>query len=235
MGRVILMENHRPTCSVAGCSSPVQTRASGLCIMHNARMKRHGSTDDPRPEGYGEKKKHPLWLRWAKFKNRGLLCAEWLDFGSFVAGVSPAPDRAKKLARRDDSKPYGPDNFIWLITPTRDETLAYYRAWNKANPHARRAKHLADKYDITIPEYDAMHAAQGARCAICNREEQRPDNQRRGLKRKLAVDHDHKTGMVRDLLCGNCNTMIGEADEDSARLFAAIQYLAKWGKVQKVS
>ena len=180
--------------------------------------------------------RHPLFERWKTLKARKVLCGEWhANFRDFLAGVGMPPEGYKKLYRPDESAPYGAGNAEWRKTPSRDEVLAYAKAYNRANPHKRRTKHLADKYGITIADYDRMHVAQGGRCAICNREEQRPDNQRRGLKRKLAVDHDHKTGEVRNLLCGNCNTMLGEADEDPARLFAAIQYLAKWGKVSKVS
>jgi hypothetical protein len=46
--------------------------------------------------------------------------------------------------------------------------------------------------------------------------------------RELAVDHNHETGQVRDLLCHNCNALLGMCREDKAVLLAAIKYLWKW-------
>jgi hypothetical protein len=65
-------------------------------------------------------------------------------------------------------------------------------------------------------DYDAMYERQGGRCAIC--EQHRP-------KQKLVVDHNHKTGNVRKLLCLHCNTLIGYAREDIAILLSAVAYL----------
>jgi len=62
----------------------------------------------------------------------------------------------------------------------------------------RRHGALLRKYRITQDDYERMYVAQNGRCALCRRE--RPI---------LAIDHDHKTGRVRDLLCTRCNTGIG--------------------------
>lgn len=80
------------------------------------------------------------------------------------------------------------------------------RRWKQANPERvkfnDRNKHLRRNYGITEHEYQDMHAAQGGLCAICRSPE--------GAKnRRLAVDHCHKTGLVRKLLCGRCNGALG--------------------------
>jgi hypothetical protein len=49
---------------------------------------------------------------------------------------------------------------------------------------------------VTVEQYDAMLAAQGGGCAICGTKPK---------TRRLDVDHDHKTGRVRGLLCHRCN------------------------------
>ncbi|HEY1389714.1 MAG TPA: endonuclease VII domain-containing protein [Ktedonobacterales bacterium] len=72
------------------------------------------------------------------------------------------------------------------------------------------------QYGITIEQYHAMHARQGGRCAICGTSEE-----------KLVVDHNHKTGQVRELLCHLCNAMIGCAREDIAILTSAVAYLQR--------
>lgn len=80
------------------------------------------------------------------------------------------------------------------------------------NPERERAKGLA-QYDLTIAEYDEMLAAQGGACAICQRKPKKSGP-------RLAVDHEHRTGLVRGLLCGNCNWNLIGAFHENARLFA---------------
>jgi dihydroorotase-like cyclic amidohydrolase len=50
-------------------------------------------------------------------------------------------------------------------------------------------------------------------------------DKRTGKIRALAVDHDHKTGKVRALLCRNCNTGLGNFQDSPELLKTAIQYL----------
>jgi hypothetical protein len=45
---------------------------------------------------------------------------------------------------------------------------------------------------------------------------------------RLSIDHNHETGEVRELLCGDCNTAIGMAKEDPEILQAMISYLKRW-------
>ncbi len=74
------------------------------------------------------------------------------------------------------------------------------------------------RYGITAADYEAMYERQGGRCAICG-----------AAEGKLVVDHNHKTGKVRELLCHLCNAMIGCmigcAREDLAIIAAAAAYL----------
>lgn len=79
---------------------------------------------------------------------------------------------------------------------------------------------LQRTYGITLAEYDTMLIAQGGGCAICGRSPE--ENGRR-----LGVDHDHETGEVRGLLCGNCNQGIGFFKDDTGRLRSAANYLEK--------
>ena len=87
------------------------------------------------------------------------------------------------------------------------------RYW--ANPMAVREKHLKRKYKITLKDYDAMFLSQSGRCAICGKSQ----------NRAFDVDHNHKTGQVRGLLCTNCNRMIGHAGDSSETLKCAAEYL----------
>jgi hypothetical protein len=81
----------------------------------------------------------------------------------------------------------------------------------------RRAHHINKKFGLSTEQYDAMLAAQGGHCAQCPW----PDKP----YKRLAVDHDHKTGRIRGLLCADCNRGIGLFGDDPARLRAAADYL----------
>jgi hypothetical protein len=80
-----------------------------------------------------------------------------------------------------------------------------------------RNKRLLDKFGITSEEYDYLLAAQSGVCAICKNPPK---------KGKYAVDHDHKTGILRGILCMWCNhKLLGGAREKIELLKAAIIYL----------
>ena len=104
----------------------------------------------------------------------------------------------------------------------------YSAEWYKNNRKKARVSQLKYKFGITLEEYNEMAEAQGGVCAIC---EKVNDTRRKGtndgedVKMSLAVDHNHKTGRVRGLLCGNCNTSLGSFKDNPALLRKAIQYL----------
>lgn len=68
------------------------------------------------------------------------------------------------------------------------------------------SKHKLDnyymkKYGITWKDRMVIWKKQKGRCAICNKHE-------RHFKNRLAVDHNHKSGLVRGLLCFRCNKFL---------------------------
>ena len=79
-----------------------------------------------------------------------------------------------------------------------------------------RASNLAKKYGITEQQYDDLLKAQHGVCAICGRHQH---------YQRLSVDHDHKTGRVRGLLCMQCNRGIGRFFDSPIRLRSAAEYL----------
>lgn len=89
-------------------------------------------------------------------------------------------------------------------------------------PQRVRANSLQRLYGISPAEYDALFAAQAGLCAICRKPE---SMERLGVLRGLCVDHDHKTGKVRGLLCARCNVAIGHLTDDPAVIHAAARYL----------
>lgn len=69
-------------------------------------------------------------------------------------------------------------------------------------------------YGLSVEEYERLLREQGGVCAICRHPE-----------KELGVDHVHKTGRVRALLCLNCNLAIGHLYEDPLRARALAAYL----------
>lgn len=115
---------------------------------------------------------------------------------------------------------------IWR-EKNRDKCRAYARDWMRRNPiHSHKHK-LANRYGITLQEYDSMLEAQNGVCAICGKDETRTDH-RTGKPQKLSVDHNHSSGKNRGLLCDACNKVIGQFAEDSRRFRKAAEYLDKY-------
>jgi hypothetical protein len=83
----------------------------------------------------------------------------------------------------------------------------------------RRAK-MRQVYGISIEGYRRMLDAQGGKCAIC-----KTDKPNGPSKKYFCVDHCHKTGKNRGLLCCHCNFMIGHSKDDVSILAEAISYL----------
>ena len=103
-----------------------------------------------------------------------------------------------------------------------DRAMEASYAWQDANPEKVFAYNLKSKlmkkYGLSVEDWDSMFKNQNGRCVICGRHQSE-------LKRSLCVDHDHKTGKVRGLLCFNCNMAIGFLDDNKQSLKNAISYL----------
>ena len=80
---------------------------------------------------------------------------------------------------------------------------------------ALREKRWLKKYGLTAAQYWEMYERQMGCCAICGSSE----------KKRMAVDHCHKSGAVRGLLCVACNLGLGNFRDSPAYLSTAISYL----------
>lgn len=79
---------------------------------------------------------------------------------------------------------------------------------------------------VDAARYQEMLREQGGVCAICRQPERHKDGLS-GKPKDLAVDHDHKTGAVRALLCSACNTALGLFSDSETLLGEAISYLKR--------
>ncbi len=91
-----------------------------------------------------------------------------------------------------------------------DKGKATYRRYNGTD--TARATGLRYRFGITLDEYNALLEAQEGVCAICGQPEIALG--RNGRTRHLSVDHDHRTGQVRGLLCHECNVELGRFERE---------------------
>lgn len=90
---------------------------------------------------------------------------------------------------------------------------------NKEKIAIANCRYLIKKlYGLTLEQYNDMLVNQVGVCAICK---EKPAD------RRLSVDHNHKTGKVRGLLCRNCNTALGGFKDSVLILKSAIEYLGR--------
>lgn len=108
-----------------------------------------------------------------------------------------------------------PGTGVKVCLGCKRENGARYRTENR---ESIRRKNRLNRYGISETEFKHFWTAQGGACAIC------------GLlfvEHEYHIDHDHKTGAVRGLLCVACNTAIGLLKESTEVLQEAIHYLER--------
>ena len=120
--------------------------------------------------------------------------------------------RHKQPKRREYQKKWAKEN----LNNASAKAKAAYRAWKY---------HIKKKYGITDIQYAELLSAQDGVCAICFK---------RPTKRRLAVDHDHKTGKIRGLLCYPCNYFILGRTAKAELLFKAFEYLKRAEEAEKL-
>lgn len=89
--------------------------------------------------------------------------------------------------------------------------------WRVAKNAAQRAYAYRSKYGLKNGEYKEMLELQKGLCLICRT--------KCATGNRLCVDHDHRTGKVRGLLCQACNTGIGKLQDDRLIVLRAADYL----------
>lgn len=97
-------------------------------------------------------------------------------------------------------------------------SVKHSKKWKQDNRIRWNAKqreiHVRNKYGISMDEYRSMMSI--GKCAICNRADIR-----------LNLDHNHKTNIIREVLCINCNKGLGHFQDNPELLIAAARYLDK--------
>lgn len=112
------------------------------------------------------------------------------------------------IARRTWKREYNRKN--------RERVNAAERARRAANPELFMATKLRYRYNIDYEQYKALMEKQSGLCAICKE------------RAAVDIDHDHKTDVVRGLLCRSCNVGLGQFKDDIEMLEKALAYLRHW-------
>ena len=123
----------------------------------------------------------------------------------------PEVKERRRCERRDSYKKTG-------FTETMKRALMKYRSTEKFRKTAReyRRKQIYLQLGITLRKYDELFEKQNGVCAICGLPE---------IMKRLCVDHNHRTGEVRGLLCSQCNILLGCANDNIETLEKAKEYL----------
>jgi len=136
--------------------------------------------------------------------------------------------RKNKIKISQYAKVYYKKNKIKILSQSkiyskknRTKILQYqksYKQKNKIKIVKNSAKHglryrLMAEYGLTVFDYNKMKRAQNNRCAICRK------------KKKLYVDHNHSSKIIRGLLCSQCNSVLGYSFDSKEILTSSIKYL----------
>ena len=139
-------------------------------------------------------------------------CARCMEIKApeYFAVVGNGERNGVKLTRRNSYCRSCAKSKAW------DDRHSDFKAWYGR----QRKSYLRYRYGIETSEYEKIFKSQFGACAVCGfvNLEGKP----------LHIDHDHASGVVRGLLCGNCNRMLGLAMDKISTLNSAVDYLEKW-------
>lgn len=139
-----------------------------------------------------------------------------------------------KMYRKNNKDKLNMYSKIWRLE-NKDRIKEYQKKWELDNKQILseqskkyyenhkeqyRRSHMRRFYGITLEEFNKILDKQDNKCKICK-------NNFKNSK-DTHIDHCHETGKIRDLLCADCNKMIGTAKENVEILKEAIKYLENW-------
>lgn len=103
--------------------------------------------------------------------------------------------------RQGNSPPAPPPRPRALVQKSGGRCASHWRVERQRRRDASHENRVVKVYGLQPGQYKILYEFQGSRCAICATAT--------GASRRLSVDHDHKTGLVRGLLCRPCNDFLG--------------------------
>jgi hypothetical protein len=208
-----------PRCTVANCDRFAEKK--GMCDRHYRRVADHGHSDKIRQQGPSELRQHPYFKNWEYLKRNNVLCDEWNDFRSFIRHVGERPTEYHKAYRPRKNELYGPDNFEWVLSRSKN-FAAHYVEFKPS-----REKSVLNRfYGMSQQQYDTLLAEQGGKCAVCDKNTD-VYGKATEVNQSLSVDHDHSTGEIRGLLCRKHNFALGQLDDNPDIIRKLLEYVTK--------
>ena len=115
----------------------------------------------------------------------------------------------------------GENNTLHKYCSIECRTKWHYSKWKSnggfRNKEKRKSYYLKFTYGISLDQFNSLLTKQNNCCAICNRVSPTGYN--------WHVDHCHKTGRIRGILCSKCNQGLGMFEENIISIKKAIEYL----------
>lgn len=185
-------------CGAEGCDRAAKQR--GHCGLHAYRLKVHGTSELPPAKVCSFPD-----CGWPVTRNR--LCNAHSAQHRRGVDLHPVERRTAPPVPKRYSRKYEPAP-CWF--PACDRTGGRGGLCDRHYRFERKIKH---DYALSIEDYLDLLDRAGHRCAICRDTEQ------------LAIDHDHRSGQVRAVLCLRCNTAVGMVREDPAVARSLLAYV----------
>jgi len=136
-------------------------------------------------------------------------------------------DKLKKIKKKyrdthkNESRVYNKEHHVLLV----DHYNSYKKKWRSLNKDKTKNEKLK-KYSLTIISFNNLLQNQNNRCGVCEKEFSN------SYPLYPCVDHDHKTNIVRGILCRNCNSGIGGLDDNVENLINALKWIKRENTVK---
>lgn len=198
------MNNNSIKCRLDNCDK-IRENGQTLCTLHRSRWRKYKSFDLPeKPKLSGN------IVKICKTHGHLTINQVYKDGIKFYRC---------KICKVNTNRAYlerNPD-LIAYKRKIYEANRPKYDSKESVNGFKQRLRRM---FHLSIEDYELMLKQQNNVCKICKQPEMAFN------RIKLTVDHCHKTGKIRGLLCGRCNTMIGMAKDSLSILKAAIEYLS---------
>lgn len=120
------------------------------------------------------------------------------------------------------NKKFKPKSCRWCQEVFEPKAPSHHYCSDGCKDRSRTDQYYINQYGVSLLEVERMLVAQENLCAICRREGFKMHD---GVFMNLNLDHCHSTGVVRGLLCHNCNRALGLLKDDVDVMQRAIDYL----------
>ena len=123
-----------------------------------------------------------------------------------------------KLTSKSKNREYSGNSPDSYYARNREALIEKKKQAYRLNKAPHRDRCLRKNYNLSLKEYERLLGQQHGVCAICRQPQSR---------RNLCVDHCHKTGKIRGLLCDSCNLVLGKFKDNGVLFMRTIKYLVK--------